>query len=509
MYIVLPNFFVLLFFFSNKDKKNFGSDHALHLRIIKAIKNNKNRFCTHNPFSAGEKIFAYPQLMHWILSFLPSDIYTRKPYYISLFVKIADILSFNLFLLFLYKHLNFEPITFLYANIVFNVFPLSYAAWNAKNMGLSARYAGLVFGQIYIYLIFFYVYTGNIYALPAVFAVVFILLLLSQMAFQFVLFSLPFFVLFFGIPELLLMPFLAFALFYVMMPKVAKSFGTAQYNHKRNYALFLSEIYILKKCYSVYRDFVYDFWKILKNEPDKYKALFYISKNPIVEILYGMPFLWFVLYYFFFGAREFSEEISILINIVFSSLIVFFLTTFRKTRFLGEPQRYPEFVIPAVTILFVLLYSSSVLIWTSAFSILIITAYLWALKKSGGVERLNAAYIEVFELLKKYYPTDSIVASNDGEQLRFLLADDFQVCTPVVTKYYKNKQEFQKQFLFETYKIISPFFIQNAFEKQKPDIFILNKALYAKETLLDDYPDLLKNYKLEYKVSDCEIYGKL
>ena len=119
---------------------------------------------------------------------------------------------------------------------------------------------GLVVGQVYLYLIIIFIISGSLWLLLPIFIVVFIILLLSQMATQLVILSLPFIVIIFKVPELLLLPFLSYLLFYLLMPKIAKNYIIGQFNHKRNYALFLAKIFILNKRPSIYRDFVYDFW---------------------------------------------------------------------------------------------------------------------------------------------------------------------------------------------------------------------------------------------------------
>ena len=236
-----------------------GSDHAFHVNLIYKLKNN-HRFCDYSPFQVNEVNFCYPQLLHWLLSFFPEKIYRVHHFYINLTIKIIELLSFNMFLFYMQSIIGFDDSKLLYANIVFNIFPFSYAVWNAKNTGISARHIGLIAGQIYSYLLVVYYLDNNTLMLVPLFLVVFIILLLSQMSMQYVVLSLPFYAILFNMPEIILLPFLAYGLFYLLMPKVAINYIIGQYNHKRNYALFVADIFILKERPSIYRDFVQDVW---------------------------------------------------------------------------------------------------------------------------------------------------------------------------------------------------------------------------------------------------------
>jgi hypothetical protein len=507
--IYLSIFFLYLIYFLlfyRKSARYLGSDHALHVKLIQAIRKNQNRFCTRSPFSVNEKTFAYPQLFHWLLSFLPTKIYLQKPHVINLWVKILDIATFNLFAVYLVDVYKLPDVYLVFANIVYNLFPISYSAWNSKNMGISTRHAGLVFGQLYVYLLFVYVQSGSAFVLPLMAVVVFCIILLSQMALQYVLFTLPLFAVCFKMPELVSVPIFAFAAFFALMPEVAKNYIIGQYNHKRNYALFLAEIYILKKCYSIWRDFVYDFWITLKNEKNKYLAIFYISKNPVVEIIYGMPFLWFVLYSYFYSESQSKTQTNVLTEIVLCSFAVFLLTTFRKTRFLGEPQRYLEFTVPAIAVLFVVTQNQATIFWASLYGFITILVYLFAFKKSGGNEMLNEPFYNMAAYLHDKYGSNKTVVSNDGEQLRFLLLYGFDICQPSLTGHYKSKHDFQKQFYSETFKSISPEFINQAIKTHQADLVILNEKLYGADLLLKNCPNVLNNYLFENKVQDFAIF---
>ena len=175
--------------------------------------------------------------------------------------------------------------------------------------------------------------------------------------------------------ELIIPLFVSLVLFMVAFPELFKHYIRGQFNHKKNYALYLASIFIMKYRPNIYRDFVYDFWvRLAKIKTERTQALNYIYTNPIVELIYGFPFLWAT---FFFAYREnqllFSNELFIIIG---ATLLIFFVISLNPFRFLGEPQRYLEFTLPLITVAF-LRYSPShsqwILIFASAFFIGITT----------------------------------------------------------------------------------------------------------------------------------------
>ena len=484
-----------------KKKTIPGSDHALHLTLIHRIKINKNRFVENNMFYFNEKYPYYPQLYHWILSFFPEFIIKEKYNNIGVVIKAIEIIAFNFFLYYIYTNVGFEKITFLFANFIFNAFPFSYAFWNAKNTGLSARGIGLIAGQIYLYLIIVYVFSGSLWILFGIFIIVFIIWLLSQMAMQFVLLSLPLIAIIFRIPEIIIMPFISYGLFYLIMPKVAKGYILGQFNFKRNYALFMSYIFILKRRPSIYRDFFYDFWVNVKR--DRKRGFLYIYQNPIIELFYGFVFLWFVIYVAIINS--FPEILSNMFSLVIISLILFFITSFRLTRFLGEPQRYVEFVIPIISILFSISYSwqfASIILFL-AFLIIIIPNYI--INNNILFRNRNSDRDNLFELLKKNTSQKSkICISNDNEILKFIMPLGYDICKPDYSMYYKTKSSFFNLFYDSQLEKISPLALKEYCEQFNPDFLILNNNFYSFNKLENRLANI--NWKILKKIGDYSLY---
>ncbi|MDD3700336.1 MAG: hypothetical protein WCR58_04435 [Bacteroidales bacterium] len=481
------------------------SDHAFHLNTINRIKTNGHRFIKDYLFSVNEKYPFYPQLYHWILSFLPEKLYKEKYIRINITIKLLEIISFNAFLLYIQGSLGFKDIVFLYANIVFHSFPFSYAAWNAKNTGLSARGIGLVTGQIYLYLLIAYLLSGSFWLLVPIFLIVFIILLMSQMTLQFILLSLPFFVLVFSIPEIFPMPFIAFGIFYLIMPKVARNYIIGQFNHKRNYALFIADIFILKSRPSIYRDFIYDFWH--KLQTNWRLALFYIYRNPLLELLYGFSFLWFVIY------RSYNEGYETNLNKLFLfsmiSLLLFFITSFNKTRFLGEPQRYVEFAIPLIAVLFSMSYD-----WKFLLSIIIMNVFVILLPsviiknnydRSFANQTKNRSNLLNF-LIESKMDKSHIYISNSVSLLRYLFGIGCLTINIDYSRWYKNKSDYYKYVYDYSLGRLSPFALTEYEELYEASVFIYDNKIKWTEKMAENFD--FSKWKLKTKIGEYDIYCK-
>jgi hypothetical protein len=481
--ILIPNIFILILYYFINKKVAKGSDHAYHESLIDSIKRNKNKFVNKTPFLLNEDNFTYPQLFHWLVSFLPEKVYKEKYIYINLIIKAIELVAFNVFIYFLYNKINFKEDIFLYANIIFNMFPLSYASWNAKNMGLSARGIGVLCGHIYIYFLIAYLLADEVLLLLPLFCSIFIIMLTSQMAMQYVILSLPLIALIFQSPEILLFPFVAFGVFYFLTPTIAKSYIKGQYNHKRNYALFLAEIFILKDRPSIYRDFVSDFWvKLRKNFIN---GIAYIYVNPLVEIIYGMPFLWCVIY--LGTTNEINGTIELLLyKIIIIALIIFFLVSFRETRFLGEPQRYLEFIIPIITILYTFHFGVSSHLCLISFSLLFI---LVTGVESRGNKKTQARKTNRNDLISYLSENNkfknSTCISNDLDLMKFFLPLQINIARPDLTRFYKDKLAFYNNFNND-FKVLGKEIFIGYLPIFKPDFVIINRNFYdLKELKLD------------------------
>ncbi len=504
LYALIPSLFFIILNHLILIKKDPSSDHFAHLTIINSIKKNNHRFFIKDPIYVTIQNYFYPQLFHWVLSFFNEKLYKENYRHIITAVKIIEIVSFNLFLFYLYDLIRFDKIIFLYANIILHLFPFSYVLWNAKNRGLSARGLGLVFGQIYLYLMTIYLITNSIAAFIGISLIVALTILLSQMGGQFVLFSLPLLALLFGRYELFLVILIVFGILYLFMPNVTRNYIVGQFNHKRNYALFVSDIYTLKHRPGIYRDFVFDFWKKLQEKPGH--ALKYMYQNPIVEIGYGFIFLWFVLFFGFTTGYE-AEPLQILFQLSIMTLVMFVLMSFRWTRFLGEPQRYVEFSIPLVTVLFILSYQTitiTIIALTVAAYIIVVHTILLNRKQKPALTT-NESKAELNNYISTLKNNESIVvASNDNTILHMVSSHQIKICTVDYSRYYKDKEAYYRMYYNDNFTQLSPEILKEYHEQYGVSILILNRNIYQLEELMADFS--VDEIEYHAEINSYEVY---
>ncbi|WP_133296028.1 hypothetical protein [Zooshikella ganghwensis] len=497
LYIATPyTFYLLINFFVLKDIAK-GSDHSVHLGLIRRIKSNGNKYGTYLT-SKNEKNLLYPQLYHLMLSYFDIEWLEKKYSNINILIHFLDYLCFNLFASYFF-YMKLVPLEFFFwVNIIYITFPISYAVWNAKNGGLSARAFGLLLTNIYVYLIAIYIIEGEIELILLMIPIATSVLFSSQMGWQFILLGTPFLSLYYNDPILLIIPIACYILFFMIIPKKAKSFMCGQYYHKKNYALFLSKIFILRYRNSVYLDFLSDFYKELKN--NLVRGLYYIYTNPIVVAIYGVPYLWLVLLAYALNANDFSE--SILLGIIYTSLLLFILTSFKNTRFLGEPQRYLEFSIPIISVLLCFNYNFiAILIISLMSSIFIILSNRIISLHKGGSD-ISKDRIHIINELRQI-AAEKLVVSNDNDLLKYMPELKAECIRPDFTCNYKNKEEFYRFYYDYDVNKISISGVLEFIESYSPDFVVINKKIYSDCKI----KWCLKNYCFNKTVGDFVIYN--
>lgn len=496
-----------------------SSDHNFHINLIKSIRKNGHRFLKYNPNIIWSKNFAYPQFYHWLLSFIPSSVIQKYYIFFGGILNFLQLVTFLLFAVTIYPtiSLNISLEKFiLISGLIFLFTPFNYAIWNAKNAGISARGFGLLLGQIYLYLISWYYIFDNVVFLLAAFLVAFIILLSSQFAMQFVLFSAPLFGIFFLNASFLFIPILICVLFYIVMPDVARNFLKGQINHKTIYSNYLADKYILRQRYSIWRDFIWDF--LLKLKSDFQKAILYIYYNPFLSIIYGFPFLTiFALY--IFSDRNIRAIITTEMTIFYLfipvaiSFLIFFLTSFRKTRFLGEPERYMEFCVPQISLLGVVIFEHSYVVGYLGLGIsimmVIIQIILQRLKSRYGItKRQNEAVNQITNHLIEIHKARKNgirVFSNNNLINKSLISDKWKVLSISLTSIHTGQFHFKEIFPLE-YPIISLHLVLPLIRKFEIGWFVLDteKSLDYEHILRNNHVFLVEKWTVDafkiYKV---------
>ena len=472
-------------------KTSLGTDHFVHLRIIKYLKAS-NKYLLKNVFTINEKYCFYPFLLHWLISKLPNKAIQGEGYKkITFGINALRIIFFNLFCFQFSLFSNSS--SWILTNIIYLTFPFTYLKWNAINTGLSARGFGLLLGEVYLYLMFgYFVYDNHlVFAIICLYGILFYLS--SQFATQFFILASLFFTIFFFDLRFILIPLTSSILFYLIFRKVAKSFFYGQFNHKRNYLkYFLKTQFKHRK--SFYRDFIYDFWvKLFRNLKDGIK---YIVTNPFVETFYGFLYLTVL---FLLKPDGFINPSNMEL-IILSGVFCFILTTFNITRFLGESQRYIQFTIPFIAIEFVNSFSFDFVLQILLTSIIIIVTYSFFYFRNSDLDRKNP--VEWVHEVKNTLQENDVIISNDIQLLK-IFSSDFQIISTDWTHYFKDKKEFHFNHP-KNYSILSPEALNHFNKKYNPTILLLSDKLYNnnERNLINNYFSLKKINEFE----DFKIY---
>ena len=340
--------------------RNLSSDHYFHMNLIRGIKMNRHRFLMKYPNFIGAKTLGSPQFFHWLFSFINLRNIPRVVFFYKCLIFFLDLLFFFFFFKagFIAYSSTLSPFAFFFFAALLYIFtPFNFVKWNASNTGLSPRSMGVLLGRVFVYLFLLYTGSHSLLYYGVLIGVVFLIILTSQFAFQYVLFFCLIYSAFAWDIRIGLVPVAGFLLFYMVNPAGCLLYLRCQYQHKKIYATHFAKRFILQYRPSIWRDLVYDFWVRIRKE--KWAALPYIQTNALVTFCWGFTIMPLVLITsaktYWSGTLSLTAFIagSPLLQVLLISFGIMLLTSFAFTRFLGEPERYLEFATPAIIFLFI------------------------------------------------------------------------------------------------------------------------------------------------------------
>jgi len=156
------------------------SDESFHILLINRIKWNKHRFIKRYRYFLFNEEAGYPQLFHWILSFLPMGVIKKNGIYISLVLDfIFHILCIILIIMVVeLTGTEYTLFQFTILSIVLMFSPHILDFQYSQNSGLTTRSFGIILGLLVLGPLLLYFIDGN-----------FIFLCLSCIAFALVILS--------------------------------------------------------------------------------------------------------------------------------------------------------------------------------------------------------------------------------------------------------------------------------------------------------------------------------
>jgi hypothetical protein len=327
-----------------------GTDHPVHVFLTNAIRANGRRVFVKIPRLLNTCYCgSLPLYIHWVVALW-------RPSAVAVFERVLNPLMGSLQVILLAVIVmremphwvavpDFAPLCALLLALT----PQYYHALSARNFGLSARGTGLLVLTGFFY-VAYVVESGDRaiqywIALGTLSWLVWGLSTFSQQAMCLV-------------SSLLLVAtgryvpaagvLLGLAIFVSLHP--AYSLGYLKHTGRfiRTYATELAPIYVLSRRFSVWRDLVWDIWRGIGR--NGIQGLRYAYENSILIVAVLNPLtivgVWAALHR---GPAELPFD-GFCAAMMLAGIAVFVLTSFRCSRFLGEPERYVEAVTPWATI---------------------------------------------------------------------------------------------------------------------------------------------------------------
>lgn len=425
----------LILFFQRKLQFSF-SDHYFHVGMVRAIQSNKHRFVAEHPNFLVERNFAYPQLYHWILSFLPEDAYLKKHYLINLTFSLLSFVTAELLLWFLFRDMFETPaIEIPLCGLLLATTPIFYLPWNARNMGLSPRSLGVLLGQAFSLLVLYNLLHFSWLITGFILFIAILSVLSSQFTTQYIVFSsLLISVLFLHVWPLTVL-FFSFFIPWIFMPSVMNKYFRGQLWHKYIFSKYLSREYVLSARYSIWRDLAGDILRQFKR--NKKAAIIYTYTNPFLLLIWAIPLFFPVLIIDGLHAQTDPLKRQLLL---FNSLglLLFVVFSFRKTRFLGEPERYVEFFVPTILLQFFLMHAPMETVLVAGiilYSLICLTILFWIQYRSGSktIAQRQKSFDRLFEVSLNDMRKGSRLLSNSWHVLRRFYGTDIKTFTPCFT----------------------------------------------------------------------------
>lgn len=324
-----------------------GSDHAVHVFLVRAIRNNGHKLFVRIPRLLNHAVIAaLPLYLHVLLARLPD----RAMAWAELLLN--PVMSFIHILIFVVIIMQVAPFaegsaSFILAIAVVGCFaftPQFFHALSARNFGVSSRSIGLLALSIFLFGSWLIEsdsgnLAGWILALGGAFAV----WAFSTFAAQVLVIILAVLAVFFGHYAAVLAAALGLGLFVAVHPRYAIGYLRHTLEFIAEYRRELAPVYILARRHSVWRDLVFDIPRALLKSP--VAGLRYAYENPVLVVLVFNPLALVAAWAALTGQLP-TGIMSYAGDVALAGLIAMFVTSFRATRFLGEPERYVEATTP-------------------------------------------------------------------------------------------------------------------------------------------------------------------
>jgi hypothetical protein len=398
-----------------------GTDNSVHLFLANAIRENRHRLFVRVPRIINPSYCSsFPLFLHWHLSFLnPSQIKVLSQLLnplVNCGLVLTTFIAAN--------HIHSTAHLAGWASLAFALTPQLHHTYSARNYGLSARPVG-----IFLFTLLSLCWLGDHgegYTLLAV------CLFLGYLIWGFNTFgqqSMLFMSVALGVCfnqwRMLAIVLGSMGLFMIINRAYAVYYLLYTFRFMKAYATDLASVFINKKRYSIWRDLIWDIW--IKMRQDPVSGCIYAYQNSLLIVIFLNP-LSLVAFSQWFQSYSVDPVITQGLTLITAGFLIFIVTTFRPTRFLGEPERYIEMITPVAIIVGVLTfhraYGPTALTLLLAYYALINVAQI-ALSRVlvTRVQEMPLELVEIRRIIDAEFGSEGVRFSSNDEQVTKYLMD--------------------------------------------------------------------------------------
>lgn len=325
-----------------------GTDHAVHTFLIRRIRENGYRLFVRIPRLLNEAyIGALPLYLHWLFSHIPLRAARAAE---TLLNPIANAIHVALVAgIALAFGSAWGPSGAALPAVLFALTPQFYHALSARNFGLSARSIGLLLLTVALFSAWW------VESHPEALAAWLMLVAACWLIWAFSTFAAQALVILSVLLGLLWGHFapaagtaLGLMLFVALHPTYSIGYLHHTLRFIRAYAIELAPVYVLARRPSLWRDLVRDIW--LRFRGGWAAGFRYAYENGLLIAVVLNPLLMVVTLAAISGAPSLDGPIRYAAEVALCGAIAMVFTSFRATRFLGEPERYIEAVSPWIAL---------------------------------------------------------------------------------------------------------------------------------------------------------------
>jgi hypothetical protein len=323
-----------------------GTDHAVHAFLVRMIRTTRFRLFDRVPHLLNEThCAALPLYLHWLFAWFGDSAMRRAERLLNPVINALLVALFAFLAAAVGREIGASPWFVAAAAAAFALTPQFYHALSARNFGLSARGIGL-FLLAGVFLLGHAIEAGAVGAggWLAIAIAAYLLWAFNTFGGQALVILGTLAAVLFGHWVPLAGGVLGLALFVAIHPIYATRYLYHTLRFIRGYATELAPVYVLARRHSIWRDLVWDIWRRTVMAPAQ--GIRYAYENSAL-IVVGLNPLWTLsALAWATGALPRGGAIAYATDIALAGGLAAFLTSFRLTRFLGEPERYVEAAAP-------------------------------------------------------------------------------------------------------------------------------------------------------------------